>query len=153
MVESAALRKAVEEKVVEARIPFIRSFDVLHQYLMTLAVSDGFRQEVIYEEVKKTYAYSSISKEEWHWCLDFLVNGGSHLESYDEFHKVVIEEGIYKVIDKHVARRHKLSIGTIVSDQMLNVKFLSGGRIGTVEEYFISRLTLGDVFLVFRESP
>ncbi|MEZ5008860.1 MAG: ligase-associated DNA damage response DEXH box helicase [Chitinophagales bacterium] len=146
LVEAAALQKAIETKVVEARIPFIRSFDVLLQYLMTLAISDGFDEQTIYDEVTSTYAFESVSREEWHWCLDFLVNGGKKMDVYDEFHKMVIEDGVYKVTNRRVAQRHRLSIGTIVSDQMLQVKFVSGGRIGTVEEYFISKLQPGDVF-------
>jgi ATP-dependent Lhr-like helicase len=45
-----------------------------------------------------------------------------------------------------MAMRHRLHIGTIVSDAMMKVKFLSGGYIGVIEEYFISRLNPGDVF-------
>ncbi|MEZ5004308.1 MAG: ligase-associated DNA damage response DEXH box helicase [Chitinophagales bacterium] len=146
LVEAIALKKAIETNIVEARIPFIRSFDVLLQYLMTLAISDGFDEAVIYKEIISTYAFESVSKEEWYWCLDFLVNGGKSMDVYDEFHKMVVEDGIYKVIDRRVAQRHRLSIGTIVSDQMLQVKFLSGGRIGSVEEYFVSKLQPGDVF-------
>lgn len=146
LVEAIALKKAIETNIVEARIPFIRSFDVLLQYLMTLAISDGFDEAAIYKEITSTYAFESVSKEEWYWCLDFLVNGGKSMDVYDEFHKMVVENGIYKVNDRRVAQRHRLSIGTIVSDHMLQVKFLSGGRIGSVEEYFISKLQPGDVF-------
>jgi len=39
-----------------------------------------------------------------------------------------------------------MQIGTIVSDAMMKVKFMSGGYIGVIEEYFISRLETGDVF-------
>lgn len=42
--------------------------------------------------------------------------------------------------------RHRMHIGTIVSDAMLKVKFMSGGYVGVIEEYFISRLEPGDVF-------
>jgi ATP-dependent Lhr-like helicase len=42
--------------------------------------------------------------------------------------------------------RHRLSIGTIVSDSMMNVKFMSGKKIGVVEENFLSKLSPGDVF-------
>ena len=45
-----------------------------------------------------------------------------------------------------MAMRHRMHIGTIVSDAMLKVKFFSGGYIGVIEEYFISRLDPGDVF-------
>ncbi len=146
LVEAAALRRAAKEGIMESRLPFIRSFDVLIQYLMTLAVSDGFYPEEIYEEIKKTHAYHSISSDEWGWILNFIVNGGNTLQVYDEFQKININDGVFIVKDKKIARRHRLSIGTIVSDSMLQVKFVTGGRLGTIEEYFISRLSSGDVF-------
>jgi ATP-dependent Lhr-like helicase len=37
-------------------------------------------------------------------------------------------------------------MGTIVSNPAMHVKFLGGGRLGTIEEGFISRLKPGDVF-------
>ena len=42
--------------------------------------------------------------------------------------------------------RHRMHIGTIVSDAMVRVKFMTGGYIGVIEEYFISRLEPGDTF-------
>jgi len=39
-----------------------------------------------------------------------------------------------------------MHIGTIVSDAMLKVKFMSGGFVGVIEEWFISKLTPGEVF-------
>jgi len=129
LLEAAALRNAVEQDIVEDRIPFIRSFDVLIQYLMTLAVSEGFVPDVIYEEIKQTYCFQSIEKEEWFHLLNFLVHGAQSLEAYDEYAKVEIVNGLYKVTDKRIAQRHKLSIGTIVSDAMLKVKYMSGKKI------------------------
>lgn len=146
LIESSALREAAQREMIESRIPYIRSFDVLVQYLVTLAVSDGFKPEQIFEEVKETFCYASISKEEWEWCLRFIVHGGDSLNTYDDFHKVVIEQGVYKVTSKRVALRHRLSIGTIVSDPMMQVKWLSGGSLGNIEESFISRISPGDTF-------
>jgi ATP-dependent Lhr-like helicase len=40
-----------------------------------------------------------------------------------------------------------LQVGTIVSDASLQVKWLSGGTLGTVEEGFIGRLKAGDHFV------
>jgi ATP-dependent Lhr-like helicase len=39
-----------------------------------------------------------------------------------------------------------MHIGTIVSESMMKVKFVSGGFIGVIEEWFITRLSPGDVF-------
>src|SRR6185437_13572014 len=50
------------------------------------------------------------------------------------------------VTQNRVALRHRLSIGTIVSDPMMRVQFLRGSNLGSIEESFISRLSPGDVF-------
>ncbi len=146
LIEGAALREAIEVGLVEERIPYIRSFDVLAQYLVTLAVSDGFDPDEIYKEVKNTFCYNSLSREEWQWMLRFILTGGQALTAYDEYRKVEIEDGLYKVTDRRIALRHRLSIGTIVSDTSVQVKYLSGKYIGTIEEWFIARLSPGDVF-------
>ncbi len=146
LMEGAALRTAVKEGRLESRIPYIRSFDVLLQYLVTLAVSEGFRPKEIFREVTSTYSFSSITEEDWAWMLDFITTGGDSLNAYDEHKKVIVEDGIYKVVSKRVAMRHRLSIGTIVGDSNLLVKYLKGGRIGTIEEWFIAQLKPGDVF-------
>lgn len=146
LVEAAALRQGIADNLVEERMPYIRSFDVLVQYLVTLAVSDGFYPKEIYEEVKKTFCYSSISPEEWQWCLDFITTGGKSLSGYDEFHKVeIMEDGRYQVTSRRTAQRHRMSMGTIVSDAMIKVK-LGGKYLGSIEEYFFARLKPGDVF-------
>lgn len=146
IIEGAAMREAIKRNVVESRIPYVRSFDVLVQYLVTLAVADGFKPEIIYAEIKKTFCYASVTPEEFAWALQFITNGGNSLDAYDEFHKVVIEDGIYKVTSRAIASRHRLSMGTIVSYAAMQVKHLSGKRIGSIEENFISKLKPGDVF-------
>ncbi len=146
IIEGSALRFAIENHVVENRIPYIRSFDVLIQYMVTLAVSDGFIAEQLFNEVKSTHCFASITWEEFTWCLRFITSGGNSLKAYNEYHKVVLIDGLYKVIDKGIAMRHRLGIGTIVSDSMMQIKFMGGKKIGVVEENFISRLKLGDVF-------
>lgn len=146
IIEAAALRDAINEKHIEQRIPYIRSFDVLIQYLTTLAVGDGFFPDMIFEEIKQTHCFESISKDEFDWCLQFLIYGGKSLTAYDEFKKVEIENGKYLVKSRAIAMRHRLQIGTIVSDSMLTVKFLGGKKLGSIEEWFISKLNPGDIF-------
>jgi len=42
--------------------------------------------------------------------------------------------------------KHRMSIGTIVGDTSLFVKYITGKQLGTIEEYFISSLHPGDIF-------
>lgn len=146
IVEGSALRHAIAHQDIEQRVPYIRSFDVLIQYLVTLAVSGGFHADRIYEEVKNTHCFTSMSREEFAWCINFITQGSQSLHAYDEYHKVILEDGLYKVTDRRVAMRHRLGMGTIVSDAMIQVKYWGGGRIGAIEEWFISRLKPGDSF-------
>jgi ATP-dependent Lhr-like helicase len=146
IIEGSALRHAVAHKNVEQRIPYVRSFDVLVQYLVTLAVSDGFKPDEIFEEVRRTFSFSTMTREEFDWCLSFITVGGGTLDAYEEYHKVDIIDGIYKVTNRAIAMRHRLSIGAIVSDAVIQIKYMGGARIGSVEEWFISRLNIGDVF-------
>ena len=146
LVEAAALREAMKRKLMEHRIPYVRSFDVLIQYLVTLAVSDGFDPKKILAEVKGAYSYSSMEDDEWNWLLRFITTGGAALTAYDEFRKVNRDNGLYKVENRRIAHKHKLSIGTIVGDTSLLVKYVSGKTLGSIEEYFISSLNPGDVF-------
>ncbi|HRH50313.1 MAG TPA: ligase-associated DNA damage response DEXH box helicase [Panacibacter sp.] len=146
LVEAAALKQAMKEQVIESREPMILCFDVLIQYLCTLAVGGGFRPPEILEEVKSTWCFSDITEAEWEEVLLHITTGGKALAQYDEYKKVEVENGLYFIRNRRIAMRHRMHIGTIVSDAMIKVKFLTGGYLGVIEEYFISRLEPGDVF-------
>ena len=147
LVEASALQQAVKQNAVEDRIPYLNSFDVLLQYLTTLAISDGFYPDEIFKEVKQTFCYQALTQAQWHWLLNFLVMGSQSLQTYDEYKKVEVEEdGKFKVNNRGIAMRHRFQIGTIVGDANLAVRYQKGGYIGSIEEYFISKLTAGDVF-------
>ncbi|MEQ6166442.1 ligase-associated DNA damage response DEXH box helicase [Ekhidna sp. MALMAid0563] len=146
LIEGAALRTAIQKGSFEQRKPLEKCLDVLIQYLVTLSVSGGFRPLEILEEIKQTYCFRLLTGEEWNWVLEFITTGGSTLGEYDEFSRVYNDDGVYKIINKRAAQRHKLSIGTIVGDPAMSVKFISGGHLGTVEESFVSKLNPGDTF-------
>ncbi|WGF93604.1 ligase-associated DNA damage response DEXH box helicase [Aequorivita marisscotiae] len=148
LLEASALKRAVKDEVVEDRNPYLLSFDVLIQYLVTLSVSNGFFPKEIFPEIKKTFCFQGITEEQWKWCLNFITIGSQSLQAYDEYKKVeVTPEGLFKVESRQIAMMHRLSIGTIVSDSMMLVKYVSGGFIGTIEEWFISKMKPGDTFV------
>ena len=148
LVEAAALKAAEKRNLIEARTPMVMTFDVLIQYLVTLAVGNGFDEKLIYEEVKNTHAFSAINEEEWQWIMRFITVGGDTLGAYEEFKKVVFEDGLWRVVSRKTAMNHRMNIGAIVSAPMLKVKYLGGGYIGMVEEYFASKLNPGDAFVL-----
>jgi ATP-dependent Lhr-like helicase len=148
LIEASALQKAVTTQAVEDRLPYLNCYDVLIQHLCTLAVSGGFYPKEIYPEVKATFCYQELTYEEFDWCLKFIVYGSSSLTSYDEYKKVSIDkDGRYFIEDRGIAMRHRLQMGTIVTGTDITVKYATGGYIGSIEEYFISQLSRGDVFV------
>lgn len=146
LVEAAALKSAISEQLIESRVPMLLCFDVLIQYLNTLAISDGFTPSELFKEVTSTYCYREMTINEWQQILHFITEGGNALQQYDDYRKVEVEDGVYRIKSRRIAMRHRLHIGTIVSEPMMKVKFLSGGYIGVIEEWFISRLQPGDTF-------
>lgn len=148
LVEFAAVRDAIGAGEVEARRPPRMSLDVLAQHCVTLALGGGFDGGELLAEVRGTHAFTGLADEAWQSVLDFIVQGGRALEHYPDFHRVVRDDdGRYVVVDRRVATRHRLSIGTIASEGTVAVKLMRGGTLGAVEEGFIARLKPGDRFL------
>lgn len=147
LIEAAALRNAIEREEMESQFTPELTYDVLIQFLVTLAVGTGFDPNEIFPIVKRTATFQDLKDSEIQWIMDFITKGGASLGNYEDFLKVVLDEdGKYWVKSKKIAMKHRLSMGTIVSDVSLKVKFKNGSYLGTVEEYFISRLKVGDRF-------
>jgi ATP-dependent helicase Lhr and Lhr-like helicase len=148
LVEGAAARDAVAAGRIEPRSSPSKPLDVLVQHLVTVALGTGFEPARLLDEVRTCHAYRSLTDEEWAWALDFVCRGGGSLSAYPEYHRVVPDEaGVFRVPDRRIGMRHRMSIGTIVADASMQVKWLTGGTIGSVEESFIGRLRRGDRFL------
>jgi ATP-dependent Lhr-like helicase len=147
LVEMAAAREALQRGEVEARLPLNKPLDVLAQHLVTCAMGGGFTREALRDEVREASSYQSLTDEEFEWTMALVREGGSALRAYPEFRRVVEHEGRFVVADARIARLHKLNIGTISSDATVQLRYWSGGRIGSVEESYISRLRPGDTFL------
>jgi ATP-dependent Lhr-like helicase len=147
LVESVAVQRAAAAGQVESRSSPRQPMDVLVQHLVTVALGGGFVPEELYEEVRSTAAYADLSRDAFDWAMAFVERGGESLGAYPEYHRVQSVGGRCVVLDRGVARRHRMQVGTIVSDAGLQVKWVSGGTLGTIEEGFISRLSPGDCFV------
>jgi ATP-dependent Lhr-like helicase len=146
LVDVAAARDALTSGAIESRMPVERPLDLLAQHAVTIAVGGGFRPDELLAEVRTTRAYRDLTEAEWRWVMDFVTRGGSALSAYPEYNKVVERDGLHVIRDRGAAMRHRMSIGTIVSEAAMKVRFVRGKTIGTVEENFIARLRPGDVF-------
>ena len=148
MVEGAAARVAIAAGHIEARTSPEQPLDVLVQHLVTVALGGGFIADDLYDEVRSTAAYARLSADNWTWALNFVQRGGASLAAYPDYQRAVPDaEGIWRVPDARLARRHRMNIGTIVSDASMAVQYMGGAKIGTVEESFAARMKPGDCFL------
>jgi ATP-dependent Lhr-like helicase len=151
LVEAAAARRAALAGQVESRVSPHKPLDVLVQHLVTVALGGGFEADALLEEVRGAPAYNALTRAEFDWCLAFVERGGDSLYAYPEYHRVQLVDGLWRVPDRGIARRHRLQVGTIVGDAVMKVQWLSGGgsggTLGTIEESFIGRLNKGDHFV------
>jgi ATP-dependent Lhr-like helicase len=147
LVECAAATEAASRRVAEARRPLTGALDCLAQHVVTVACSGGFREEELLAEVRSTHAFADLDRAAWRWALDFAARGGPALAAYPDYARIKERFGRWYVASPGIARRHRMSIGTISGDATVDVKWLRGGRLGTVEESFVSRLHTGDRFL------
>jgi ATP-dependent Lhr-like helicase len=148
LVECAAGRHAAAAMALEPRRGLTLALDVLAQHLVTLATGEGFDAIEVLAEVRGTHAFAALSDVQWAWVMDFITRGGNALQGYPEFRRVTRgEDGIYRIAGDDLARRHRRAIGTITSDAAINVRYLRGGNLGTIEESFVGRLRPREVFI------
>ena len=147
IIEAVAARAAVASGHIEARPSPRQPLDVLVQHLVTVALGGGFVPTELLREVRSTAAYADLSDDSWAWVLAFVHKGGESLGAYPDYQRAAPDEaGVWRVTSALLARRHRMNIGTIVSDASMAVQYLKGAKIGTVEESFAARLKPGDCF-------
>ncbi len=147
LLELSAVRRGLENGMVEERRPPKQPLDVLLQHLTTLACGPGFKPDETFESIRRSSSYRDFEQAEWDWCLRFLEHGGDCLGAYPRYRKLEItEDGRFVVRDQAIARLHRLNIGTITSAPSIRVRFVRGSVLGHVEETFISQLKPKDVF-------
>lgn len=149
LLEAAAARQALKSDLRETPVAWEHPLDVLVQHLVTVALATGFEPEALRREVQSTQAYRNLSDDDWQWCLNFVRQGGHSLKAYPDFRRVQIDgDGLWRLQDARLARRHRINMGTIASEAMVTVQWAhrTGGRLGQLEEGFVARLKKGDVF-------
>jgi ATP-dependent Lhr-like helicase len=146
LLEISAFRNGLAQGDVELRRPLHKPYDVLIQHLVTLACGDGFTPADTLSAIRKTSSYECLTDAEFTWMLDFLEKGGKSLSAYPRYKKITLKENRYRVIDPQIARMHRIGIGTITSNQSVQIQYTNRRKIGTIEEGFASKLQKGDVF-------
>jgi ATP-dependent Lhr-like helicase len=158
MLECQAAREAVADNAFDWEPVHIGTLDTLAQHVMGVACSEPFDMQVLYDEIIGCGPYRALSWEQFEEVVDFVATGGYALRTYDRFARIVrTPDGRWKVRNQHIAQRHRMNVGAIVSAGTLNVRVASrrggasrqliGGRkVGEAEEWYFEQLTPGDTF-------
>lgn len=158
MLECQAAREAVADNAFDWEPVHIGTLDTLAQHIMGVACSEPFDMQVLYDEITGCGPYRALMWEQFEEVVDFVATGGYALRTYDRFARIVrTQDGRWKVRNQHIAQRHRMNVGAIVSAGTLNVRVASrrggasrqliGGRkVGEAEEWYFEQLTPGDTF-------
>ena len=159
MLECQAAREAVAANAFDWEPVHIGALDALAQHVMGVACSEPFDMPALYDEIVGCGPYRDLTWEQFEEVVDFVATGGYALRTYDRFARIVrTPDGRWKVRNQHIAQRHRMNVGAIVSAGALNVRVASrrgatsrqliGGRkVGEAEEWYFEQLTPGDTFL------
>ncbi len=145
-VECIAAKKCVELNFLEDEIYSEGSLDVLAQHIVGVAISQRFKKEDLYKQIKEAWPYRNLNIEDFEKTLSFVENGGYSLQAYEEYSRLRRDGEYYEIRDKSLVTKYKMNVGTIVEAEMLRLKV--GNRyLGNIEEWFISGLSAGDTFI------
>ena len=145
-VECIAAKECVEINFLEDEIYSEGSLDVLAQHIVGVAISQKFKKEDLYKQIKEAWPYRNLNIEDFEKTLSFVENGGYSLQAYEEYSRLRRDGEYYEIRDKSLVTKYKMNIGTIVEAEMLRLRV--GNRyLGNIEEWFISGLSAGDTFI------
>ena len=145
-VECIAAKKCVELNFLEDEIYSEGSLDVLAQHIVGVAISQRFKKEDLYKQIKEAWPYRNLNIEDFEKTLSFVENGGYSLQAYEEYSRLRRDGEYYEIRNKSLVTKYKMNIGTIVEAEMLRLRV--GNRyLGNIEEWFISGLSAGDTFI------
>ncbi|MEJ6391521.1 ligase-associated DNA damage response DEXH box helicase [Gymnodinialimonas ulvae] len=151
VIECVCALQAVREHTLDGDTDHTGPLDVLCQHILIRACAGPFSADALFTEVRTAGAYADLPRATFDRCLDFAATGGYALRSYDQWQRLIEQDGTYRLRDPRATTRIRMNIGTIVDADKMAVRLhkTRGGRpLGEVEEYFASTLRKGDTFLI-----
>ncbi len=151
IVECVAALQAVKAHDLDGdpRTPGPR--DVLCQHILIRACAGPFRADDLYEEVTSFSDYAALTRSDFDACLDFAATGGYALRRYDQWQRLIENDGHWHLRDPRATQRIRMNLGTIQDTDTVDVRLKNrrGGKaLGEIEESFAATLTPGDTFVI-----
>lgn len=147
LIETVAAREAFARGDLEPRLAMEHPLDVLAQHMVTCALGGGFKADELFDEVRTAWSYQNLTRSDFDWTLD-LVSKGGVLSHYPQFQRIQQDEhGVWRVQSKRIAQLHRLNVGTITGDATLEIRYMSGKRLGVIDEGFVAGLRPNQKFV------
>jgi len=150
LVECVVTSDLVRQRRLDPVRVFENCYDVLAQHIVGIALAAPIAVSELLTLVRRAWPYRHLSDEEMDSVLLYLSGGGRSLQQqYEEtFGKIRVIDGmIYPLGSKKAEREYLVNVGTIAADGNISV-MLGRKRLGTVDEWFIKRIKIGDVFVL-----
>ncbi|MEO8350994.1 MAG: DEAD/DEAH box helicase [Chthoniobacteraceae bacterium] len=149
LVESCAtVLLARRRHLDEVRLPR-NPLDVLAQHLVSMGCTQRWTRTEAFALVRRAAPFSTLSVDEFDAVLDYLAGGGASLRrQYTEvFGKIELDDEGFATRPGRVQRDFLQNIGVIPNVGQVRVRTATHA-IGSVEESFMSMLSVGDIFVL-----
>lgn len=148
VLECVAAREGVAAMDLDGPMPRAGGLDILAQHILGMACSAPFMPDDLYDEVRDTSPYATLSRKDFDDVLRYVEDGGYALQAYDRHRRLIRDSlGQMWVRNERIMRQYRMNIGTIVETPMLRVRLRRGPALGEIEESFASQLVVGDTFV------
>lgn len=146
-LECVAAIAAIKHTEMDALQTRVGGLDVLAQHILGCACSGPVVPGDLFAQVSTAWPYRELSLKDFNDALSLVADGGYVLQAYERFkHLQRTSAGMYEIVNPRAARQYRMNIGTIVEAPLLRVK-MGRRKLGTIEEFFINNLAIGDTFL------
>lgn len=142
----AEMTRAVQ---LDAVRPLRRPLDVLAQHIVGMAIQGGHSRDDVLQTVRSAFPWQDLPESELDAVFRYLEGGGKSLERQykDSFGKIAWQDGKLTVPHARIERDYLVNVGVIHTEGMVSV-MLGKRRLGQIEEAFLKRLKLGDIFVL-----
>lgn len=148
IMQSVALRFATKAGKLDAlRVP-VAPLDVLAQALLGMSIERPWNLDSAYELVRSAGPYLDLTREDFDSVIEYLAGGGRVLGPYGTYGKIAVENDMFRVASRQVARDYYMNIGTISDDFQVKIVSRANRRLGEVEEGFLSALQPDEAFTI-----
>lgn len=143
---SCLLKDALERKIDRIHIP-MNCLDVLAQQIVGMSLEQVWDERELFKVLKQAYPYHDLTYKDYEDILKYLNGEYLSLEERSVYGKIWRNEGSLGKRGKLARVIYMTNIGTIPDQSGIKVK-LGNFVIGTIDEAFLEKLKVGDIFVL-----